>query len=446
MTRRWTLLAGAIALSLAAPQAAFATPAAAPPPRRLPTPAAAALRDLKADATVRRRASRVTRAATWRFVQLDRRRRDAGQRRLDAQRRRRRSSSTDYGDAFGIDGATSKAVVTQTLDSVDRRFGGPRRADRRRRPRLRRPGRDEPRPRPGRRLDRVGHHRRHPGAGAGRQRGHGRASPRSAAAARAHGHAPAADASRPWPPALRPRARARRGPGGRPPGLAVRGDQRLRRPRDRAGRHRPRRGRAALQRRPRAQPHGSATTNDVAPSSRQPDVPICSTPARSEGGPASGVADVNDAYDNLGETSDAYDELDGHRPHRHDRRHRSTAPEDGCSPPCAGATPTTHVPLRQRLLGRHPDGVRRRLRRRRTTSSVTSSPTATSSTPPTCSRSTRAARSTSRSPTPSARSSTTATPPRPDDDSGVDHRRGPARRRAAAQHEGPDALRPARHR
>ncbi len=38
-------------------------------------------------------------------------------------------------------------------------------------------------------------------------------------------------------------------------------------------------------------------------------IPACTTPARSEGGGASGVADVNAAYDHLGATSDAYDQL-----------------------------------------------------------------------------------------------------------------------------------------
>ena len=45
--------------------------------------------------------------------------------------------------------------------------------------------------------------------------------------------------------------------------------------------------------------------------SSQNPVPICLTAARSEGGAASGVADVNQAYANLGATSDAYYELDG---------------------------------------------------------------------------------------------------------------------------------------
>ena len=41
------------------------------------------------------------------------------------------------------------------------------------------------------------------------------------------------------------------------------------------------------------------------------DVPDCTAPARTEGGAPSSVADVNDAYDNLGAVSDAYQQLDG---------------------------------------------------------------------------------------------------------------------------------------
>ena len=133
-------------------------------------------------------------------------------------------SSHEYGDAFGIDGTTSKAVVDQTLDSVDRRVRGPRRADRRRRPRLRWPGRDEPRPRPGRRLDRVGHHRRHRGA---RRRSSARPGPvvRRWRRSPRHTRSRSATLTRhgPWPSPLRPCPRARDRPGGRPTRLAVRG-------------------------------------------------------------------------------------------------------------------------------------------------------------------------------------------------------------------------------
>jgi bacillolysin len=41
------------------------------------------------------------------------------------------------------------------------------------------------------------------------------------------------------------------------------------------------------------------------------DVPVCATPARTETGPASAVTDVNAAFANLGATSTAYVELDG---------------------------------------------------------------------------------------------------------------------------------------
>ena len=40
-------------------------------------------------------------------------------------------------------------------------------------------------------------------------------------------------------------------------------------------------------------------------------MPICPTPARTEAGAASAVVDVNEAFENLGATSDAYQALDG---------------------------------------------------------------------------------------------------------------------------------------
>ena len=164
MTRRWTLLAGAIALSLAAPQAAFASPE---PRRRLvhSRPGRRVrrrLRDLKADADG---AVSVPRDASGdvAFVSST-----DGRAMLDSDSSTPQGSAQEqleeHGDAFGIDGTTSKAVVTQTLDSAHRRFGRACRPGRRRRARLRRPAGDEPRRRPGRRLGRVGHHRRHPGA------------------------------------------------------------------------------------------------------------------------------------------------------------------------------------------------------------------------------------------------------------------------------------------
>jgi bacillolysin len=116
MTRRWTLLAGALALSLGAPQAAFAypqQPAAAP--TAAPDPAASALRDLKADADG---AVSVTRDASGDVSSV---RSTDGQAMLDSDASTPRAAAQEqlavYGDAFGIDGSTSKAVVTQTLGS-----------------------------------------------------------------------------------------------------------------------------------------------------------------------------------------------------------------------------------------------------------------------------------------------------------------------------------------
>src|SRR3954469_8345985 len=118
MTRRWTLLAGAIALSLAFPQGAFATPE---PPAASATPGSDAaptdaIRDLEADADG---AVRVTRDASGdvAFVTSA----DGGAM-LDSEAATPRGSAQeqlqDHGDAFGIDGTTSRAVVTQTLASA----------------------------------------------------------------------------------------------------------------------------------------------------------------------------------------------------------------------------------------------------------------------------------------------------------------------------------------
>ena len=113
MTRRWTLLAGAIALSLSIPQASYATPQA---PVADPDPAAAALRELKDDA---KGAVRVRRDddGSVAFVSSTN-----GRAMLDSDASSPRGSVQDqlgqYGNAFGIDGATSKAVIRKTLDST----------------------------------------------------------------------------------------------------------------------------------------------------------------------------------------------------------------------------------------------------------------------------------------------------------------------------------------
>ena len=115
MTRRWTLLAGAIAVCLATPQAAFATPQEPTPPQS-PDPAASALRELKADADGAVSVSRDA-GGDVAFV-----RSTDGQAMLDSDASTpagaAREQLAEYGDAFGIDGSTSKAVVDRTLDSA----------------------------------------------------------------------------------------------------------------------------------------------------------------------------------------------------------------------------------------------------------------------------------------------------------------------------------------
>ena len=252
MTRRWTLLAGAIALSLSLPQAAFATPQQ--PAVTAPGPDAAAadaLRELKADAEGAVRVQRDAGGDVAFVSSTD------GRAMLDSDtsspRRAAQEQLAEYGEAFGIDGTTSKAVVSQTLDSATGGsvvranqvvdgvtvFGGQVVMS----------------------LDEnqgvvsvtLGHDRRHPGPGRCRQ-----PAPGAANCGLRHRKEPPRACHRPerdprGTPALRPRPRSHHRPGGRPPGVAVRGDQRLRHPRDRARRHRPRRGRTALQRRPRGQ-------------------------------------------------------------------------------------------------------------------------------------------------------------------------------------------------
>src|SRR4051812_48819175 len=103
MTRRWTLLTGALALSLSIPQAAaFATPQ---DPGAAPDPAAAALRDLKDDA---KGAVRVNRDADGDVAFVGS---TNGRAMLDSDSSTPRGSVQEqlaqYGNAFGIDGHTS---------------------------------------------------------------------------------------------------------------------------------------------------------------------------------------------------------------------------------------------------------------------------------------------------------------------------------------------------
>ncbi len=204
-------------------------------------------------------------------------------------RRSAQDQLAEYGDAFGIDGTTSKAVVTQTLDSAT--GGSVVRADQvvdgvtvfggqvvmsldddqglvsvssATTEATQVPAADVAEARAGQ---------------TARQR-HRQEPPR-------HGRRTlTADARRRAP--LRPGAGARDRPDGRPARLAVRGDQRLRHPRDRAGRHRPRRGRAPLQRRPGDRPPRSATTpsSSSPPSDRAARCRSVRRPRAPRGGPA----------------------------------------------------------------------------------------------------------------------------------------------------------------
>src|SRR5690349_19727204 len=117
MTRRWALLAGALALSLSVPQAAAATAeAAAPAAPATPSPApdaaaSAALADLRDDA---RGGVRVQRDAAGEVAFVSS---SDGEAMVPADaaspQGAARENLTEYGEAFGIDGGTSKGVVTQ---------------------------------------------------------------------------------------------------------------------------------------------------------------------------------------------------------------------------------------------------------------------------------------------------------------------------------------------
>ena len=70
---------------------------------------------------------------------------------------------------------------------------------------------------------------------------------------------------------------------------------------------------------------------------------MCDNPARVEGGPASTVADVNSAYDFLGEADQAYASLDGIDLTNLIGYDNGTT--DRSRPRCGGATPTTTCPF-----------------------------------------------------------------------------------------------------
>ena len=126
-------------------------------------------------------------------------------------------------------------------------------------------------------------------------------------------------------------------PGGVRPVWQFEVTQRLRHPRDGAGRHRPRRGRAALQRRPGDQPAASVTTPTSPPADERRPARARSAVDRTGGRCASPVAEVNEAYDNLGVTSDAYAELDG-IDLTETIGTTVAGPRSGCWPRCAGAS------------------------------------------------------------------------------------------------------------
>ena len=280
----------------------------------------------------------------------------------------------------------------------DRRFHRPRRPGGGRRAGLRRPGRDEPRRGPGRRVRGHRHHRGGRGPRRRGQRGGG-----AALRAGRHGQDPPGRA-----PARSPRPARGAGSTTPPsctpptPGESGRSGS-SRSPTDRTSGSEcwsaPTAARSpCTSTTPRASTAWSVTTPNRRTINGSTPVPKClSRPARVEGG-APGSTDVNQAYNNLGATSHAYLPARRHRPDRARRRHGDFR----------GQGLDVHGPLvlhrrvlsvQERLLGRHPDGVRRRASQLRTTWWRTSSPTATSSGHRGCSTSTRAAPSTSPSPT-----------------------------------------------
>ncbi len=422
MTRRWTLLVGALALSLSVPQAALATtqPTARPAaPAPGPDAAAAdALAELRDDAQGPVRVQRDTEGEVAFVSSTD------GEAMVEAEsstpRRAAQEQLATYGDAFGIDGDTSKAVVSQTVDSVDRRLRRPHRAGRRRRPRVRRAGRAEPRRGPGTGLGHLRDHRRRPGAGRADHRAAGAGERPAVRRAHPPAWAPTTSTSesvgrRLFDPALAQST----DPRGRAAGLAVPGDQRRGRPGDRAGRHRAWRDRPALQRGARHQPAHLQQQ-------QRPDG--AGEPARPglqqrDGGARRGRRRLvgRRRQRRLRQPRRHLDRLRRPRRHRPDRDHRrrgsagsrmlvSTvrwcfADTPGQAPDHAATTPTRS--------GTAPRWSSAPGTPRPTTWWGTSSRTATSSAPPTSSTCTRAVRSTSRSPTRSARSWTTATRPAP---------------------------------
>ena len=316
MNRRLTMLAGALAIALSRTAGdrgrgrAQCSPTSNRQPSALATPRTAST----GSAPTRRAALRVHRAADGdvEFVSSTN-----GGAMLDGDDAPPRGGSAQeqlarYGDAFGIDGDLSRAVVQQTLDSAT--GGSIVRADQV--------------------VDGVPvfggqivmsldedqgvvsvdtattEADRGPRAPWSARRG--RSAPRWPSRPRPTGSAPTTlTATGEGSPALRPRHRAHLRPHGCPTGLGVRGHQRLRHPGAGAGRHRPRRDRPALQRRPEHQPRGlrQRQPQDHQRHGRRPEVPERRGPRG--GRPPRRARTSNQAYDNLGATSDAYDQLAG---------------------------------------------------------------------------------------------------------------------------------------
>jgi Zn-dependent metalloprotease len=121
MSRRWTVLAGALAIALAAPQATAAMASPGEPDQQRVRPEGASdvengLDRLRADAVGRLKVHRET-DGTVDFVSSTNGRAMLEGDEGASPRRTAQDQLARYGEAFGIDGGRSRAVVRQTLDS-----------------------------------------------------------------------------------------------------------------------------------------------------------------------------------------------------------------------------------------------------------------------------------------------------------------------------------------
>src|SRR5689334_2155185 len=116
MTRRWTLLTGAIAFSLSFPQVALAaTPPTSRPAAPAPGPdaaAAEALAELRDDAQGPVRVQRDADGSVAFVSSADGEAMVEGE--SSTPRRAAQQQLATYGEAFGIDGDASRALVSQT--------------------------------------------------------------------------------------------------------------------------------------------------------------------------------------------------------------------------------------------------------------------------------------------------------------------------------------------